>query len=100
MALSVIGCLKNLAYRKFPNRGAGRVGKPLGALSLERGQFHLPVAFYRLKIGPFLAEIWPETSRNPVGLGPKKGGGAPLYGVAPLLENLRYLNFRPQLFIS
>ena len=48
-----------------------------------RGRYHyLPVAFYRLKIGPLLAEIWPETSRNPVGLGPKGGGGASIGGGA------------------
>ncbi len=35
------------------------------------------MAFYRLKTRPFLAEIWPKTSRNPVGFGPKTeiGGG-------------------------
>ncbi len=60
-------------YSKFPNKGAGCVGKPLRALPLERGKFHLPVAFYRLEIGPLLAEIWPKKSRNPVGLGPNGG---------------------------
>ncbi len=64
-------------YRKFSIKGAGRGGKPLGgALIRERGHFHLPVAFYRMKIGLFLAEIWPKTSRNPMALGSK--GGAPL----------------------
>ncbi len=58
-------------YRKFPNKGAGRKGKTLGALSLERGRFHRPVAFYRMKIGQFLAEIWSKTPRNPAGLGSK-----------------------------
>ena len=33
------------------------------------------MGFYRMKLGPFLAEIWPKTSK----------------GVAPLLENLRYV---------
>ena len=73
-------------YRKFPNRGAGRLGETLGALSLGRGHFHLPVAIYRMKIGPFLAEIWPKTSRNPE-LGRRPGAKR---GGAPLLENLRY----------
>ncbi len=35
-----------------------------------------------MKIGPFLAEIWPKTSRNPMALG-EKGGGA-LIGVGAL----------------
>ncbi len=77
-----------MIYRKFPNRGAGRLEETLGALSLERGHFHLPVAFYRMKIGQFLVEIWPKTSRSPEAWG-QTGGGAPLQGVAPLLENLR-----------
>ncbi len=50
--------------------------RPQGALPLERGHFHLRVAFYRMKIGLFLAEIWPKMSRNPIALGPKRGGGA------------------------
>ncbi len=28
--------------------------------SRNRGHFQLPEAFYRMKIGPFLAEIWPK----------------------------------------
>ncbi len=61
----------NHTYRKFPNRGARGLVKAFRALSLERGHFHLPAAFYRMKIGQFLAEILPKTSRNPVGLGSK-----------------------------
>ncbi len=57
-----------------PLRAPGAEERPLGALSLERGYFHLPEAFYRMKIGLFLAEIWPKTSRNPIALGSKKGG--------------------------
>ena len=55
-------------YRKFSIKGAGRGGKPLG-------HFHLPVAFYRMKIELFLTKIWPKTSRNPKALG-SRGGGA------------------------
>ena len=67
----------NSFYRKFSIKGARRGGKVLGALSLERGQFHLPEALYRMKIGLFLAEIWPKTSKNPIALGSKREG-APL----------------------
>ncbi len=35
------------------------------------------MAFYRLKIGPFLAEIWANTSRNPVVLVLKRRGRLP-----------------------
>ncbi len=28
---------------------------------LNRGHFQLPKTFYRMQIGPFLAEIWPKT---------------------------------------
>ncbi len=46
-------------YRKFSNKGAGHRGKPLGASSLDGGgDFPLPMALYRMKIGPLLAEIW------------------------------------------
>ena len=45
------------AYRKFSNKGTGRGGNTLGVLSLEKGHFHLPVAFsscfqvlYRIRI--------------------------------------------------
>ncbi len=41
-------------YCKFPNKGAGCGGKTrMGTL---RGHLHLPVTFYRMKIGPFLPE--------------------------------------------
>ncbi len=33
------------------------------------------MAFYRMKIGLFLAEIWPKKSKTPIALG-SKGGGA------------------------
>ena len=66
-----------VTYRKFSNKGAGSGGKAL----LERGHFHLPAAFYRMKIGLFLAEIWPKTSRNPMAL-ESKGGGALIGGGA------------------
>ena len=44
-------------YHIFPKRGPGRGGKNLGVLSLDRGHFHLPVAFSRMKIGPLDAVI-------------------------------------------
>ncbi len=50
-------------YRKFSNKGAGRAGKPLGGT--------LIFIFQKL-------------------FGVKKEG-APLLGVAPLMENLRYV---------
>ena len=64
-----------------PLRAPGAEERPYGALSLERGHFHLPVVFYRMKIGLFLAEIWPKKSRNSIALWSKKegtliGGGA------------------------
>ncbi len=46
-------------------------GRPYWAIPLDRGLFHLPVGFYRMKIGPFLAEIWPKTSRKASRLGLK-----------------------------
>ncbi len=54
-------------YLKFPNRGAGRLGEPLGGALIRERAISPPVAFYRVKIGPLLAEIWPKTSRNPIG---------------------------------
>ncbi len=71
-------CTCIFVYRKFPNKGTGRAGKPL----LDRGHVHLPGAFYRMEISPFLAEIWPKTSRIPWSLVSKQrgaliGGGAP-----------------------
>ncbi len=40
------------------------------------------MGFYRKKIGPFLAEIWPKTSRKASMLGVKRGGGALIGGGA------------------
>ncbi len=43
-----------------------------------------------MKIGPFLAEIWPKTWFSESGH-PSENRGASLLGEAPLLENLRYI---------
>ncbi len=48
-------------YRKFSNKRTGCYDKPLWVRSGCRGHFHLPGAFYGLKIGPLLAEIWAKT---------------------------------------
>ena len=45
-------------------------------LQLEGGLSDLPVVFYRMKIGPFLAELWPKTSRKASDAWGQKGGGA------------------------
>ncbi len=68
----IILCCKIQKYRKFSNKGAGRGGE-----ALEKRHFHLQVAFYRMKIGLFLAEMWPKTLKGLVPLGVKRGG-APL----------------------
>ncbi len=70
-------------YRKFSNKGAGRGGKTLGALPLESRHFQLPVVFYRMKIGPLLAEICQKNVQNLIRLGVKKGGGRPYRGWRP-----------------
>ncbi len=64
-------------------------------LPSERGHSHLPVAFYRMKFGLFLAEIWSKTSRNPIALESKGegaliGGGA-LNGEFTVLSSLKCL---------
>ena len=71
-----------------PINAPGGEERPKGALSLERG--HLSVAFYRMLIGQFLAEIWPKTSRNPAGLGSKEGGGGFIRGGAFIGEFTAY----------
>ncbi len=63
-----------------PLRAPGAEVRPKGVLLSERGLSHLPVGFYRMKIGPFLAEIWPKTSRKASMLGVKRGGGGALIG--------------------
>ncbi len=73
-----------------PIKASGAEERPQGALSLERGHFHLPVAFYIMKIGQSLAVIWQKTSRNPTGLGSKGGafiGGSALIGEFTLDQN-------------
>ncbi len=75
-----------------PINGAGRGSKGVWAPLLERGHSELPEAFYGMKIGPFLTEIWPKMPIFGQAI-PQKLERAPLLGEAPLWENLR--NVRP-----
>ena len=53
-----------------------------GALPLERGHFHLPVAFCRMKIGTIFGWDMAKNVQEPNGLG-AKGGGRPFRGWRP-----------------
>ncbi len=55
---------------------------------LKRGHFQIQEAFYRMKIGPFLAEAKNVKFKVRV---PLRKQGVPSLGEAPLLENLQYL---------
>ncbi len=74
----IVTFFRKYQHRKFSNKGAGT------------GHFHHSEAFYRMKMGPFSAEIWPKTSQNPL-FWCQKSKGVPLQGMAPLIENLRYM---------
>ncbi len=68
-------------------------GKTLGGAFIRETDVSSYSGFYRMKIGPFLAEIWPKMSRNSVGLGSKRGrGGCPywrIYGIIYLESEQR-----------
>ncbi len=68
----------------------GAITSPQGINLSCRGHFHLPEAFYGMKIGQLLAEIQAKTQKNVLDR-VMKNKGVPLLGEVPLLKNLRYI---------
>ncbi len=65
-------------YRKFPNRGAGRLGEPLGGALIRESPISPSSGFLQIENRTIFGWNMAKNVQKPiVGLGPKRGG-APL----------------------
>ncbi len=74
-----------MTYRKFPNRSAGRVGKTLGGALIRERAISPPSGFLQIENRTIVGWDMGKNVQKPSSPRAKKEG------VAPLLENWRYI---------
>ncbi len=67
--------IKVTEYRKFPNKGAGRRGNTLGGAVIRERAYSPSSGFLQNENRTIFGREMAKTSRNPVGLMRKGGGG-------------------------